>query len=119
MSDTVLVALISTLGLVLVALIGVLFQGRRNGRRIDKVHDKAEVVRNEVQNSHSENLRDAIDVIRDEMRDGFKGIADRQDAAAQSVVEVRTEALQKAEAVDLKVGDLTKRLDRHIDSAAK
>ena len=119
MSDQVIAALISTLGLILVALIGLLVQNAKQGTLISRVHTKTEIVRNQVQNSHTENLRDAVDVIRDEMRDGFKGIAERQDAAAQTVIEVRTEALRKADAVDQKVVDLTKRLDRHIDGSAK
>lgn len=119
MSDAVLVALISTFGLIAVALVGVLFQNRSQGRRLDKLHAKTEVVRDQVQNSHGTNLRDDLDGIRGEMREGFRSIEDRQDLAAQTVVDVRKEAQQAAGQVDQKVTDLTKRLDRHIDGSSK
>lgn len=115
----VLAAVVTTVGVIVTALIGVLFQNVKLGRRIDKVHDKAEVVRDQVQNSHGTNLRDDLDRIRAEQREGFRSIEERQDIAAETVIAVRKEAQQAATAVDQKVVDLTRRLDRHIDGSAK
>jgi len=119
MSDAVLVALISAFAVISSALVGVLLQNVKLGRRIDKVHTKTEVVRDQVQNSHGTNLRDDLDRIRAEQREGFRSIEERQDAAAETVIAVRKEAQQAATAVDQKVVDLTRRLDRHIDGSSK
>jgi len=59
----VITALISTGGLIAVAII----QNRHN-KRADK---KLSAVQDQVQNTHKTNLRHDLDVIRDEMRNGF------------------------------------------------
>ena len=122
MSDpTVAAAFITAFGVIVAASIGAFVN---LGRRIDKVHDKAEVVRNEVQNSHRTNLRDDLDALKatvvdgiQNLRDDVKAVQDRQDTAASTVVAVRKEAQTAANVVDRKVSDLSQRLDRHIDHA--
>jgi len=69
-NNEILVALI-TGGLGLVAAISAATIPRihRQGRAL-------EVVKEQVVNSHRTNLRDDLDVIRDEMREGFRALAD-------------------------------------------
>jgi hypothetical protein len=109
-SDAVLVALIGSFGLIGAALVGVLVE---LVRRVNKVHAKAEVVRDQVQNSHGTNLRDDLDALRATVIDGFASVEKRQDWAARTAVANRNEARTAAEAA----AAVGRRLDEHIDSA--
>jgi hypothetical protein len=111
MSDAVLAALISAFALIAVALIGVLAQNVKLGRRIDRVHDKAEVVRDQVQNSHGTNLRDDIDSLRTTVAEGFDRVERRQDVAARTAVSTRAEAQKASRAA----AAVARRLDEYID----
>jgi hypothetical protein len=110
MSDAVIVAAVTTGGLVAVALI----QARANarlGRRIGGVEqslggveEKTEAVREQVQNSHRTNFRDDHDDLRRIVERGFESVKERQDRQGSLITGVKRD-----------VTSLTKRFEAHID----
>lgn len=97
----VLVALITTLGTVLVALIAILADWAR--KRLDVIEHHAEASREQVQNSHTTNLREDIDRIHDDVR-AVLGMSERNTEAIASLAsdlrQERIERLVVAQKVD-------------------
>jgi hypothetical protein len=72
-SVEVQVALVSAFGAIGVAVVGLIgSRMAKHGRQIASGAANIEAVREQVQNSHKTNLRDDIDSLRDEMRQGFR-----------------------------------------------
>lgn len=83
----IITGVLGVIGLVLAAVIPRL---HRQGRAL-------EVVREQVQNSHKTNLRDDLDVIRDEMRAGFAKLGDVINGVAIDLAWERRERIDLAE----------------------
>lgn len=99
MNEAIAVALISMVGLIAVALIN--YSGNKTlGKRVDKVHDKAEILREQVQNSHSTNFRDDQDAFYEEVR-GWMQRHDKRMDHLSGLVQAQTT-----------------RLDAHIDGGS-
>lgn len=91
MSDGVLIAFITS-GCALVGVLVTVIAPRviRQGRALDEVRDQ-------VSNSHGTNLRDDLDLIRDEMRAGFHLLTDRLSDVATDLAWERRERMDLAE----------------------
>lgn len=74
------VAIVGTIGLVLVALIGVFGS---------KITTRLKAVQEHVQNSHSINMRDEFDTRHDEVRHWFGYLTYRQDETDKHLAEMR------------------------------
>src|SRR5690606_26656803 len=70
MGTEIIVALIGATSVVTVAVINSR-QSKKTNRKLDAVAEDAAAARDQVQNTHKTNMRHDLDVIRDEMRDGF------------------------------------------------
>lgn len=76
MSDTETVALISTAGLILVALIGLMAEQIRTRRRAGAAAEHAEIAAHESQPNSGKSMRDAVEKILEALQTG--GVVDRR-----------------------------------------
>lgn len=91
MSEAIIVSMIGSVGLIAVALIN--YRGNRTlGKRVEKVHDKAEILREQVQNSHSSNFRDDQDAFYAEVR-GWMSSHDKRLDTISTQLQAQTERL--------------------------
>ncbi|MFC9736663.1 DUF2746 domain-containing protein [Streptomyces noursei] len=104
---SVQVALISAVGTVAVALVGVLVElVRRQGAAIAEVRDHAEEARFQVANTHSTNLRDDVDRVID----GLGRLLDGQEQHTEELASLRSEiAHERVERLAV-----AERLDNHL-----
>lgn len=84
MSDLVLVASIQGLVAVIVIVLGAKLNGK-----VNEVRGKINVVREQVQNGHSINLRDEQDLRHDENRERFEGTAAGIGQVLRELTEIR------------------------------
>lgn len=110
MSDGVWAAIITSAGLILVAVVNNR-QGRKQMRAIGNIHEKTERVREQVENSHRSNFRDDLDDLRAEVIEGFAVQTRRQDAYAAATGRTHRR-------IEAKVDGVVKRLDEHIAGGA-
>jgi hypothetical protein len=108
MSDAIWVAIIGAVGMILVTRLNTM-QNRKLGKSISEVKEHSEAVREQVENTHTRNLRDDVDRLTDKVVEGFAGIESRQDALAD-----RATAGFKVFGEELKAQKM--RLDNHIDN---
>lgn len=103
MSDAIWIAIIGAIGAVVVSRINTA-QNRRLSKSISEVKEHSAATLEQVQNSHSRNLRDDLDRLHDEVVEGFKRQEVRQDSASTTIARLDGELKHQRE-----------RLDGHID----
>lgn len=79
MSDDLIIALITAIAGIVGILIKSVVDNKKTNEKIDEVGRYVLVAKEQVTNEHGTNLRDDLDVIRDEVRAGFNEI--RQEIA--------------------------------------
>lgn len=100
LDPTVQAAVVTTVGVVLVALIGVLTT------MLQRQHKTLGVVREQVQNSHSTNLRDDVDRVLD----GVSQLAEMSRAHGYELGHLRRDLQQER----VERQHLSERLDEHV-----
>lgn len=114
---TVLVAIVTTVGAIALALIGLFVDWAK--RKLDLIHDHAYASREQVQNSHTTNLREDMDRMHNDIR-AVLIATDRNAEAIQAVAEdlriERRERMAVAHRVDHAL--LPKLTDQGDDNAA-
>jgi gas vesicle protein len=111
LEPTVQVALVTTGGTIVVALIGTALEVlRRHGKAIEQVAEDAAQAREQVTNTHSTNLRDDMDRIHDDVREVLKVLARHGEEISGIREEIRQERRERLA--------VSERLDDHISAVA-
>lgn len=109
MTEGIWIAVIGSLQVVLAALIGkVSLDTRRTKSATQAVQADTTIVKREVKNSHSTNLREDLDRQHDELMAELRGV--RKD-----VGRLDTRDIARGE----EIRSLTKKLDKHLDWSAE
>lgn len=94
-----------------VASLAAMARGRRNGEHAEAAAADAKAVREQVENSHTTNLRDDLDKITDRLADHGRVLQRVDDKASRIGEELRTETALRREADARTNGKVDKAVD--------